>query len=272
MKRFPRRLSPFLRAFLLYVGLSVALLLLPPSWTGPARHAALWPYTLAQRGFTKMTRAAGDAVRLAAAGPTTAEVKSLRERLAALEAALARESYLRRKAEARLEHFMALGTPERGRSVLAALAAYDPSPLRRRAVFDRGSSDGIARNCPVLWRGAVLGRVVSVGPASCTVALIGDPNCRVAVRSVRTQVQGVLEGLGGTRCVIKYVERTADVRTGDRFVTSGLDGIFPPGYLAAICTEAGGVTGEPHKWVEARPACDPRRIEEAAILLPSEGR
>jgi len=271
MKGIPRRLGPAQRRFLLYLGLSLLMLLLPSAWTGAARHAALWPFTLAQRGTVRTTRAAVSVLRrIGAGGAPAEEVERLRKRVAALEAQLARETYLRRRAEARLEHFLGLPPEERARGLLASLAGYDPSPLRCRAVLDRGAADGVRRNCPVLWQGAVLGRVVSVGPASCTVALVGDPDCRIAVRSERTQAQGILQGLGGGRCVIKYADRTADVQPGDRFLTSGLDGIFPAGHLVAVCTDVAAGTGEPHKWVEAEAACDPWRVEDATILLPVE--
>jgi len=98
--------------------------------------------------------------------------------------------------------------------------------------------------------------------------LIGDREFRIAVRSARTRVKGVLAGLGGDLCMVKYIAQDGDVKPGDVFVTAGLDGIFPPDRFVGICTNSSNETGELHRWIEIRPACTASRVENVAILLP----
>ena len=122
----------------------------------------------------------------------------------------------------------------------------------------------------ILWNGMVVGRVESVEPRSCWATLIGDLKCRVAVRCARSLARGILEGIGGATCAVKYMNLSDDVRVGDLFVTSGLDNIFPPGHLVGQCTK---VSAESHgffKAVEIKPLFDLVRMDEVAILLPEQ--
>jgi rod shape-determining protein MreC len=192
----------------------------------------------------------------------------LRERVHQLRAQLVQEAEKRHAAESRLAQLDQLSAEARKRAVPATLAAYDASPLRSTAVFDQGSRAGVAPNSPVLWNGAVVGRVDSAGPWSCRAVLFGDRQCRMAVRCARSRVQGVLEGIGGGMAAVKYVSVSADVRAGDIFVTSGVDGVFPAGLLVGDCAEASTEAGAIFKWVIVRPAFDPARIEYVIILLP----
>ena len=271
MKLFSIKLnSLLLRIFLIYLALSLVLLVLPARWTGPTRHAVFMPFTLLQRGLLWVAQSTERAFApLVGSGKSAAEIRRLEERLVELQARLVQEAERRRLAESRLTQVERLPPEMRARAVLASLTAYDAAPLRRTMVFDKGSRSGVARNCPVLWHGVLIGRVESAGPWTCRAVLVGDRECRVGVRCVRTRARGVLEGIGRGLCRVKYVGHAKDVRPGDLFVTSGLDGIFPAGRLVGTCTAVSNETGEISKWVELKPAFDATRVEVATILLPA---
>jgi len=270
----PFKLSPFLRTFLALLALSLVPLSLNTSWTGPAAHLILWPYALLQRGIISTAHAAERRLTNATWDrEDSAELERLRARVVELEARLQREIHQRQVAESRLNQYLALPEVERTQSALIRLVGYSPSPLQRRAVFDKGSPAGIKTGMPVFWYGAVLGRVESAGPGSCTVLLITDPKFRMGVRCERTRVQGILQGLGRAQCRIKDIAHDQDVKPGDVFVSSGLDGVFPPGHLVGIVATVSKDGGGPFQWIELRPACDPDRVERATALLnaPGEG-
>ena len=272
MKLFSfKRRSLLRRTFLAYLAISLLFFITPAAWTDPLRHIVLLPFSLAQRGVLRLTKATDRAVRrLGGARRNAKELELLRKRVTRLEAELQMAVHRRETAEAQLRQYTTLPATTRGDAVLACVTGFNPSPLRRTATFNKGRLAGVRRNSPLFWNGAAAGRVDSVGPGSCTAVLVGDRECRIAVRCVRTRVQGILEGMGGSLCRINYIGRTADVRVGDIFVTSGLDGIFPPfppGYIVGRCTRATDETGEIHKWIELRPTCDLRRIETVAIMV-----
>ena len=65
----------------------------------------------------------------------------------------------------------------------------------------------------------------------------------MGVRCARTRVQGVLKGIGGGKAQVDDLGAQADVRVGDLFVTSGMDGVFPPGLLVGECAEVSAEAG-----------------------------
>lgn len=94
----------------------------------------------------------------------------------------------------------------------------------------RGSRDGIVADSPVLAPdGHLVGRVVHVAPWTSLVQLITDPQSAVGARIGRSRAAGVVHGGGGATLSLDYVESSADVAAGDLVVTSGTDGVFPPG-------------------------------------------
>lgn len=270
MKFLPLKTAPvLLKTFLIYLAVSLLLLLIPSHYTGPVRGIALYPFTLLQHGTLRATRASGGAIsRLTGLWRAEREAERLREEAAELRSRLARETARRKAAEARLAQLAHVPPPARARAVTAGVIAFDPAPLRRTALLNRGGRSGIVRDSPVLWHGTVVGRVHSVEPLRCRAVLLGDPLCRVAVRCVRSRARGILEGIGGGLCVVKYVDVRADVRPGDVFVTSGLDGLFPAGHRVGVCTRASAESGDIFMHVEVKPTLDLARLDDVVVLCP----
>jgi len=272
MKFFPLKHGFFpLKTLLVYLAVSILLLLMPSSCSGPVRRIVLVPFSLAQRGLLLVLRGAervGDNNAVVPQGGV--DVLALQEEIARLKARLAEESDKRAMAEARLAQVAKLPSALRQRTLNATVIAYEPSPLSRAARLNQGSDAGVMPDAVILWNEMVVGRVASVEPRSCRAIMLGDPRCRVSVRCVRSRARGILEGIGGATCAVKYVNLSDDVRVGDLFVTSGLDDIFPPGHLVGQCTK---VSAESHgffKAVEIKPLFDLATMDEVAILLPEQ--
>jgi rod shape-determining protein MreC len=266
--RIQRGRVPF-KSLLICVLLSLLLLMLPSRLAGPVRLAATAPVALVQAGLLRAADPIASFLRrFAGMWRASGEVDALRGEAARLRAQLIDESERRHAAESLLAQTGRLPAEARERALPAVVSAFDPAPQRSSAVFDRGSRSGVAINSPVLWNGAVAGRVESVGPWSCRALLLGDRGCVVAVRCARSRAQGVLEGIGGGLSRVKYVPADADVRPGDLFVTSGMDGVFPRGVLVGRCAEVSADTGESFQWVLVKPAFETALLEHVAILLP----
>ena len=272
MKSLPARFNLIaLKTFAAYLLLSILLLLLPAHWTGPVRHAVLLPLTIVQGGLRRALLAAERAGRsLTRSWREDAEFGQLRDRVTELEARLAAERAKRKAAEARLALIHHLPPEKRTRALLASAMSHDPSALRRTVRFDKGSRHGVVRNAVLQWKDLLVGRIETVGPWSCDAVLVGDRDCAVGVRCARSNVQGVLTGLGKRLSPVKYIPAPADVRAGDIFITSGTDGIFPEGRLVGACTEASSASGATFKWVVVKPAFDLSRLEDVVILLPDQ--
>jgi rod shape-determining protein MreC len=77
----------------------------------------------------------------------------------------------------------------------------------------------------------------------------------------------MISGVADDGVIIKYVERTADIKVGDAVVTSGLDGVFPRGLLigsvSAIERKGPGLFLN----VSLNPAADLRRLEQVLVII-----
>lgn len=153
-----------------------------------------------------------------------------------------------------------LGTRERvNNKVRAAEILYAArDPFSRKIVLDQGSQHDIKEGQPVIDERGVVGQVTRVYPWVSEVTLITDKNHLVPVLNPRNGLRAVLAGTGRDGTLeLQFVPLNADFQTGDQLVTSGIDGVYPPGlpvaqianvernaaYLFAriICRPLGGV-------------------------------
>lgn len=111
-----------------------------------------------------------------------------------------------------------------------------------------------------------VGKVNRVFDTDASIVLLTDVNSSVAVRLQSSRVGAILEGTGDGTCSLKYVYKSAEVKTGERVVTSGLDGIFPEGLLVGYVSEVRKEDGEMFQLIRVLPAQDLNAIEEVVIL------
>ena len=116
---------------------------------------------------------------------------------------------------------------------LANVVLRDPANWWRTVQIDLGSRDGVRENLPVLTADGLVGRVSSVGLTRSQVVLIGDPNCRVSalVENPAHDI-GVISASGpldNSLVDLTYLSGNANLKPGQKVVTSGEGGIFPRG-------------------------------------------
>jgi rod shape-determining protein MreC len=114
----------------------------------------------------------------------------------------------------------------------ANVVLHDPANWWHTIQIDLGQRDGIITNLPVLnVDGFLVGRVSSVSLTRSQVVLLGDPNCKVAVRvENETGDMGIIGAAGPLDSEfvdISYLSRNANVKPGQNVKTSGEGGIFP---------------------------------------------
>ena len=111
-----------------------------------------------------------------------------------------------------------------------------------------------------------VGRVHRVLKNGANIMLITDVSSAVAVRLQSSRTGGILEGRGDNVCYLKYVSKDVEVKTGERIVTSGLEGIYPRGLLVGYVTEVKSEGEEIFQLIEVTPAQDLNTLEEVAVL------
>jgi rod shape-determining protein MreC len=140
------------------------------------------------------------------------------------------------------------------------------SPDFRTVTIDKGTNEGLRPDMAVIAPAGIVGRVITPSALAAKVQLMIDRNAAVGALDERSRAQGVVVGTGETRLRMDYVPGTADVQVGDTIVTSGIDGIYPKGFvigqIESIERGAGEFTG-----IVIRPAVDFSTLESVLVVL-----
>ena len=148
----------------------------------------------------------------------------------------------------------------------AEVFARDPSNWFQVLWINKGTNDGVAGDMVAVTPFGPVGKLHKVFDDAASIILLTDVNSSVAVRLQSTRVVGILEGKGDGTCAMKYVSKRAEVKIGEKIVTTGLDGIFPEGLLVGYVSGITKEEGEMFQEILVLPAQDLNTIEEVAIL------
>jgi rod shape-determining protein MreC len=137
----------------------------------------------------------------------------------------------------------------------------------RALTVNRGRTDGIAVQTPVIVPEGLVGRVVRAQPGASIVQLLNDPASTVGALVQRTRTPGLIEGEPGGTLRFKFMARDgAGVAAGDLVVTSAGGGVFPRGLpvgrIAAIEDRGSAL----FHYALVVPAVDFARVEEVLLL------
>ena len=154
------------------------------------------------------------------------------------------------------------------RVLVAELVGVVPAPDTRQVILDKGSTDGVLVDAPVIDAQGLFGRVVEVGRSSSRVLLVTDAAHAVPVQINRNGVRSIAGGTGdATALELENVPVTADVVEGDLVETSGLGGGFPAGFPVGIVQSVRIETTAPFALIEVLPLAELDRARHLLILL-----
>jgi rod shape-determining protein MreC len=107
----------------------------------------------------------------------------------------------------------------------------------RKVVIDKGQQHGVKAGQPVIDQIGILGQVTRIYPWLSEVTLITDKEQAVPVQNLRNGLRAVLGGTGNDgQLELKFIPLNAEFQNGDQLVTSGIDGVYPPGLPVAEVT------------------------------------
>ncbi len=194
------------------------------------------------------------------------ENDQLRAQLRTTEIRLQEQRALALRAE-RLQALLDLRQSLPQRSVAAQIIAGDATAWFRTVTIDRGASDGVVTDCAVLAPRGVVGRVVGRPAArAARVQLLVDRNAGIGGVIERSRAGGVVVGDEGQMLRMDYVSNLSDVKPGDVVVSSGIDGIYPKGFVIGEVVSVERGAGLYHA-IKLRPAVDFSTIEDVVVLL-----
>jgi rod shape-determining protein MreC len=122
--------------------------------------------------------------------------------------------------------------------VTARVIADSGGGYVRSVLIDAGAQHGLARGQAAITGEGLVGRLTEVGEHAARILLITDLNSRIPVTVEGAQVAAVLAGDNSERPRLLYANARDRIKVGDRVVTSGEGGVFPPdlpvGIVAAL--------------------------------------
>jgi rod shape-determining protein MreC len=201
---------------------------------------------------------------------TANENEILKERLAETELEL-RNMREAKNENYRLQGLLALQAEPGPEKVYARVIARDASVWFNTIMINRGTSAGVALNMPVITPGGIVGRVVAVSPVTSQVMLITDE--KAAAGAIIGQLGGSgalgsVRGLGNSGLVeMRYVSGLQKVEAGDYILTTGQDGIYPPGLNVGEVIEVRHGTATASHQIYIRPSARLDQLTEVAVLL-----
>jgi rod shape-determining protein MreC len=138
---------------------------------------------------------------------------------------------------------------------------------------DRGSSDGVHLDDPVIDGDGLLGKVTTVTPGASVVTLITDHTSGVSARVLQSGAQGIVQPAVGdpNGLVLSNLQPNDIVRVGNDIVTSGtissrLDSVFPRGVPVGKVTSVDN-SSPYNKSVKVSPDANLGQLDYVQILM-----
>jgi len=189
----------------------------------------------------------------------------LQHELGAAKIALQQERARAERAR-RLEQLLQLRDRVPLETTAADVIAAAATPEFRTVTIGKGTREGLRPDMAVIAPAGVVGRVIVPAAHAAKVQLLIDRNAAAGALIERTRAQGVATGFGENRLRLEYVTGSAELAVGDTVVTSGIDGIYPKGFVIGWVehvNRSGGAFGA----IVVKPAVDFSRLEEVLVVL-----
>jgi rod shape-determining protein MreC len=219
-----------------------------------------------QRGVSTAVSSVGD-VWSGYVGLRRVKVENddLRRQLAAAEIRIQEQRALADRTRS-LERLLDLRDRSNLKTMPSEVIAAGASPDFRTLTIDKGSRDGLRADMAVIVPAGVVGRIVVPTSRAAKVQLLIDRNAAAGAIVERSRAAGVVVGRGDNRLDLQYVSEVSDIAVGDTVVTSGIDGIFPKGFVIGQ-VESIDRSGGAYKRIVVIPAVDFTGLEEVLVVL-----
>jgi len=151
--------------------------------------------------------------------------------------------------------------PDKDASFITARVIADTGGVFANSVLlNAGERDGLRKGQAAITGQGLVGRVTGVGRRSSRILLISDLNSRIPVMVQPGGVRAILSGDNSDQPRLIHLPPSAVVGRGDRVVTSGDGGAFPPGL------PVGRVSSVSEKDIFIRPFIDRTRLGYVRVL------
>ncbi len=199
------------------------------------------------------------------------ELKKTREKLQRYESLTEEFSEVKRENE-RLRNLLGMKERITFESVPASIISKDPDNWFRTLIINRGTSDGIKENMPVIafrqGQKAIVGKIIEARMSISRIQPIISSDLRLGVQLQESRYPGLLYGYSSNTglCKVDYISRAARIKKGDVVITSGQGGIFPPGMLVGRVVKSEILESSAYQRAIVVPIIDYHLVEEVFVI------
>ena len=144
--------------------------------------------------------------------------------------------------------------------VTAEVLADAGSPFRNSAMVNVGRIDGVEDGWAAMDGLGLVGRLAGVGERSSRIILVTDASSRVPATILPSGQRAMVAGDNTPAPTLEFLDQSDELRPGDRVVSSGDGGLYPPDILI------GQVYVDKDGRARARLAADTRRLEFVRVV------
>ncbi len=162
------------------------------------------------------------------------------------------------------------------KKLVAEIISVALDPHKRLIRLNKGSLDEaepgfkVKPGLPLIDAEGVMGQIIYTDLLNSVAILINDPSHTLPVQVNRNGLRTVLVGTGipGSPLEIPYLPNNADIKVGDLLVTSGLGGVYPTGYPAAIVSDISIDPSLPFAKIIAEPTANLTQGRQVLLIWP----
>ena len=144
--------------------------------------------------------------------------------------------------------------------VTGEIIADAGSPFRRSAMVNVGRIDGVKDGSAVMDGLGLVGRIAGVGERSARIIFLTDGSIRVPAVIRPSGQHAIVTGNNSGAPILEFLDQPDEIRPGDRIVTSGDGGLYPPDILI------GQVLTGPDGRLRARIAADYGHLDFVRVI------
>ena len=184
-----------------------------------------------------------------------------------VEASTAQASALLEAENARLKSLLDIERRYRNAAIAVEVLYMGRDPFTQKLFVNKGADAGVNAGDAVVDELGVVGQVTRTYPLMAEVTLVTDRDHAVPVKIERTGMRSVLFGNGtGRSPELRFTAPSADIKVGDRLLTSGIDGTYPPGLAVAEVIDIDRDTGQMFARISCRPLAGVDRSQYLLVL------
>ena len=155
-----------------------------------------------------------------------------------------------------------------GSGLVAEVIRDARNPYTRKIIINKGLTQGVVAGLAVIAGDGVVGQVTAVGLTSSEVTLSTEKDQAMPVMIVRNGLRAIAIGSGRDGTIeVPSLPLGSDVQIGDKVVTSGIDGTYPPGLGVAVISQVEKNPAFPFAKIVAQPVAAASHHRFVKVML-----